>query len=116
MQRGQEACFAERVRGGILLSVITGDIREGPSCSAGTRSVISDENWNRFPLSLSPGLRQRRRQTCEYDFFFFCLSKQHIFLLIAPNLGLIRAREARWEIIYRRLSEVFSDIIPPKEA
>lgn len=62
-----------------------------------------------------PGFGSKDVRPASMIFFLQWSSReQHVFLLITPNLGLIRALEARTEIIYRHLSEVFSDILPPK--
>lgn len=59
-------------------------IWEGLSCSIGARSVISDEDWNHFPLSLSPRLRPWRRQHVDFRpanipslLQYYCLINNH---------------------------------------
>lgn len=89
-------------------------IWEGLSCSIGACSVISDEDWNHFPLSLSPRLRPWRRQHVDFRpanipslLQYYCLINNHeqcVFLLLSqndtPQHSLIRALEARIKLIY----------------
>lgn len=105
----------ECARGGTSLSSVIGDMREGRAAAKGTSSVISAESWNRFsPLII---LQASTAKTSDLQRFFFCsrtIVRIMYFWLMAANLGLIRALQARTELIYRHLSEVLTDILEEK--